>query len=302
MRRLAGGVAIGVVLVACAGYAAWTSGAAGGSSAAAAGPGTLVFLDGRGELSRVDRGGTARLGVRCLRSYTARGTTVCLRPVAIPAGFEAAILRGGKEVAEPIRIDGTPSRARVSPSGRLAAWTVFRSGDSYDPGAFATTTGVYDTRTGALHGSLEDFAVTVDGRPYRREDRNFWGVTFAGDDETFYVTMGSAGKVRLMRGRLGARSLSAVAEGVECPSLSPDGTRVAYKKRSGDRWRLHVMDLASLRQTPLAETGDVDDQAEWLDDATVAYGRNGSVLAVPADGGGTPRLVRRGATAPAMQR
>lgn len=34
-----------------------------------------------------------------------------------------------------------------------------------------------------------------------------------------------------MRGDVTARTLTTVHRNVECPSLSPDGTRVAYKKR-----------------------------------------------------------------------
>lgn len=61
-------------------------------------------------------------------------------------------------------------------------------------------------------------------------------------------------------------------EGVECPSLSPDNTRVVFKARIGpSSWRLHLLDLATLRDTPLAEARSVDDQAEWLDDESIAY-------------------------------
>ena len=47
-----------------------------------------------------------------------------------------------------------------------------------------------------------------------------------------------------------------IHENVECPSLSPDGTRIAYKKR--DRldpapWQLTVLDLATMRETPLGD-------------------------------------------------
>ena len=45
--------------------------------------------------------------------------------------------------------------------------------------------------------------------------------------------------------------------------------------RSGGR-RLHVLDLATRPETPLAETAGVDDQAAWLDSDTVAYARPAS--------------------------
>ncbi|GAA2290515.1 PD40 domain-containing protein [Nonomuraea roseoviolacea subsp. roseoviolacea] len=314
-RILAGICSITALVGAGGGYVAWAiaerPAAVATAAPAAAGPGTLVFLDHGRALAQVPVTDPGAAPVRrapvCLRSYTAGGTTVCLRTVAVPAGFEAAFLRGDQEIAEPVRVDGTPSRARVSPSGRLTAWTVFRTGDSYNPGAFATTTGIYDTRTGTLHGSLEDFTVIVDGKPYQREDRNFWGVTFAADDRTFYATMGSAHRIWLLRGDLASRTLAAVGRDAECPSLSPDGTRLAYKKRVGTRWRLHVRDLRTGRETPLAERAEVDDQAAWMDDATLAYARPDgggrvSLFAVPADGTGAPRLLRRDASSPAVVR
>jgi Tol biopolymer transport system component len=151
--------------------------------------------------------------------------------------------------------------------------------------------------------------VILNGRPYRARDLNVWGVTFAGADR-FYATVGSRGQTWLVRGDLAARTLTGLDRGVECPSLSPDGTRVAYKRRPDpDRaaWRLHVLDLRTGRDVALAETRNVDDQAEWLDDGTVLYGlpRSGSatdVWAVPADGRGAPRVFIPDAWSPAVVR
>ena len=96
-----------------------------------------------------------------------------------------------------------------------------------------------------------------------------------------------------------------IHENVECPSLSPDGTRIAYKRRDGlatSAVALTVLDLATMRETPLAEPRSVDDQAEWLDDERVLYGVDGEIATVPADGGGRPsRFVAR-AGSPAMVR
>jgi hypothetical protein len=59
-------------------------------------------------------------------------------------------------------------------------------------------------------------------------------------------------------------------------------------------WRLHVLDLRSLRDRPLAERRSIEDQAEWLDDAHVPYGDGNDVWVARADGGGRPRrLLRR---------
>src|SRR5687767_4134689 len=98
------------------------------------------------------------------------------------------------------------------------------------------------------------------------------------------------------------------------PSLSPDETRVAFKKRvdggSGSiQWRPHVLDLATLVETSLAETRNVDDQIEWLDDGRVLYGLPdeapgaiSNVWALPADGSGAPRLFLAQASSPAVAR
>src|SRR5690606_16496413 len=105
-----------------------------------------------------------------------------------------------------------------------------------------------------------------------------------------------------------------VAEDVECPSLSPDGRRIAYKHRIGGlpgtvRWQPWVLDLASGARHALAETRSVDDQAQWLDDEQVLYAlasaeaRIGSdQWVVPADGSGEPRRLLAGAYSAAVHR
>ena len=66
---------------------------------------------------------------------------------------------------------------------------------------------------------------------------------------------------------------------------------MVYKKRVGQpaAWRYHVLDLASGRETALAETRAVDDQAEWLDDSHVLYRVGEDLWKVPADGAGRAR-------------
>ncbi|QKW06329.1 PD40 domain-containing protein [Streptomyces sp. NA04227] len=303
-RHLTGAVLVGALVLTAGGMVAWQSAGTerGSGTLDLARTGTVVTVtNGTQRVEQSTRDGKHLAdGPACTRAAAAAGTLACLYGLPGPFSSEVRVYRTGR--AKPtltLPVWGEPSRTRVSPSGNLVAWTVFRSGDSYlQQGRFSTTAGFYDLRDGTHVGSLEDFAVTVEGHRYRAEDRNFWGITFAADDRTFYVTMASKGSTRLMRGDLRKRSLVSVREKVECPSLSPDGTRIAYKKRvHGDRWRLHVLDLRTHHDTPLAERAHLDDQPAWLDNATIAYARRdgdgSTVFTVPADGSGAPgRLVR----------
>ncbi|MFJ3905526.1 TolB family protein [Streptomyces sp. NPDC090025] len=248
--------------------------------------------------------------VSCVRFHAAAGTGVCLQETKVlgrPA-YRAQILDAELRTLKSYPLAGIPSRARVSPSGRLAAWTVFVKGESYGSAFFSTRTAILDTRDWKLAANLEEFAITLDGRSYRNQDVNFWGVTFAPDDDTFYATLATGEQTYLVRGSVRARSVTTLARNVECPSLSPDGTRVAYKKRVLGRtalWREHVMDLRTLKSTPLTERRSVDDQAVWLDDRTLAYAlpadtrpHSEDVWTVPADGTGAPALLLQDAQAP----
>ena len=96
---------------------------------------------------------------------------------------------------------------------------------------------------------------------------------------------------------------------MECPSLSPDGTRIAYKKRvkglpKDAPWRLYILDLRTMRETPLAERRSVDDQAVWRDNHTLVYALPGDYGAdlyeLPANGTGVPRRIDTAAVSPAF--
>lgn len=256
-------------------------------------------------------GGRTASDLKCVRFYAAAGTGVCLQsnPGVLKQSNRALLLDADLRTERTFPLAGTPSRARVSPSGRFAAWTVFVSGESYASAFFSTRTSILDTRTMKLIPSLEAFSITLDGKSYKAADVNFWGVTFATDDDTFYATLNTDNKTYLVRGSISRQTVTTLIENVECPSLSPDGTRVAFKKRvlsRTDLWREFVLDLRTLKETPLAERHSVDDQATWLDDDTVAYalpaeGKVGTsdLWSVPANGKGAPRLLIAGASSPA---
>ncbi|MFC4588910.1 TolB family protein [Sphaerisporangium corydalis] len=263
--------------------------------------GTVLALPERGD-------GPARsTGLRCKRFYAAAGTGLCLRvTTGLTTRSEAIVVDGHLREVRRVALSGIPSRARVSASGRMAAWTFFVAGDSYLSVGFSTRAGILDIRTGKLVKSLEDFTLEKDGRVYSAPDLNYWGVTFAADDNRFYATVSTEGRTYLVQGDFAGRRMRVLGENAECPSLSPDGTRVVYKKRSGsatDPWRLYMLDLRTDHETELAEPANVDDQAAWLDDGTVMYSRlradSSDVWAVPADGSGRPRLLARDAYSPA---
>ncbi|MYS21255.1 MULTISPECIES: TolB family protein [unclassified Streptomyces] len=274
---------------------------------------SMVWGPHRDELASVPaadpNGPRTASGIKCLRFYAAGGTGICLQAErgAVNDSYRAIVLDSRLHETRQVDLAGIPTRARVSPSGRMVAWTVFVGGDSYAGTNFSTRASILDTRTGALQSTLEDYTVTRDGKVIHAADVNFWGVTFI-DDDHFYATLATGGKTYLIRGQVSTRTATTVRTNVECPSLSPDGTRIAFKKRvpglSPDApWRLYVLDLSTLRDHPTAETRNVDDQAIWSDDNTLVYslpGDYGSDLyTVPADGSGAPHLLTPSALAPA---
>ncbi|MFG2499570.1 hypothetical protein ACGFSB_15335 [Streptomyces sp. NPDC048441] len=249
-------------------------------------------------------------GPSCERFYAAANTALCLqRRAGIPPTSYALVLDRKLREKRRIALTGIPNRARVSASGRMLSWTMFATGDSYAGSSFSTRTSILDTRTGYLIKNMEEIQLTLDGSRYHSPDVNYWGVTFAKDDNRFYATVSTKGKTYLVEGDMKKWTAKALRTNVECPSLSPDNTRIAFKKRvrkgTSDPWRLYVLDLRTMREHSVAESRNVDDQAAWLDDDTLAYAlpgggdRKQDIWSTRADGDGKPNLLVRDGISPA---
>ncbi|GIF38695.1 WD40 repeat protein [Actinoplanes xinjiangensis] len=260
-------------------------------------------------------GARAFTPARCDRVYSRQGEAVCLYSKAgFVTTYRAEVLDGSWAVRRDLPLSGVPSRTRLSPGGDWVATTTFVAGHAYtSPGEFSTETLVTPLAGGDSLNLEDDFTLLIDGKRNNSQDRNLWGVTFTGDGDQFYATAASGDKTWLVRGSLKTRELVALREDAECPSLSPDGTRIAFKTRNGQaegQWLIAVYDLATGRSTLLAEKRSVDDQIEWLDDDRVLYGmpRSGNgpsasdVWTVPADGSGSAALFIPDAWSPAVVR
>jgi hypothetical protein len=200
---------------------------------------------------------------------------ICLKDTRGPAGpaTTATIVDRDFHTIGLVQLPGVPIRARLSPDERLAAATVFVTGERYDAD-FTTRTTLIDTHTGAAVSDLEQFATTRDGRRYSRVDFNFWGVTFARDSRRFFATLGFTGTRLLVAGDDDGRTLRVMRDDVECPSLSPDERHIAFKSRAPGQqgWRLHVMNVDGSGEWAIdGETRSIDDQVEWLDPGHVLY-------------------------------
>lgn len=242
----------------------------------------------------------------CERVDYAAGRGVCLTAKrGVTTTYSAIVFDQSFQPLFTLPLGGVPSRVRVAPNGKVAAVSVLVSGHSYAGGKFSTATSVIDLEHGTyVVPNFEQLSVTNGAQPFEAVDRNFWGVTFAKNSDTFYATIASNGRTHLIEGALSDRRAQLLPEDVECPSLSPDNRRLAFKRRVSDgfgpvHWRLAVLDLETREQVLLAETRSVDDQVAWLDDDRVMYAlpasESGSAetntWVVDAHGKGAPQML-----------
>ena len=256
--------------------------------------------------------GPARdVGLTCDRVHFAGGHGICLSADrGVVTTYSAALFDKGFVVRHTLALRGVPSRARVAPDGRRGAVSVFVKAESYEGGATLTRTSIIDMAAGGTIAELEQFAVSRDGMPFRPADFGFRGVTFGRDGNRFYATLRARGATYLVQGDVDARTARVIADDVDCPSLSPDETRIAFLRRVPDDRpvsRLHVLTLATGAVTPIAEMRSVDDQVEWLDDGRILYGLphgsgSSAIWAVASDGSGEPVMLRADAYSPTVVR
>lgn len=261
-------------------------------------------------------GPRALLDIACDRVAATSSSVSCLRSDrGITPSYSARLYDTSGAQQLEWSLPGVPSRTRFSPDGSLVATTSFVTGHAYASIGFSTQTEIHQVSDGTSLGDLEGWRLIIDGEPSAPIDRNYWGVTFI-DDATFYATAGltTVGKTYLVKGDIADRTLTSVLDSVECPSLSPDGTRIAFKRvTSGTgptvHWTPAVFDVTTGEVTVLkTETRSVDDQIAWLDDDTLMYGLpndtpgDSDVWMLKTDGSDAPRMLIRHGWSPTAVR
>lgn len=215
----------------------------------------------------------------CERVYLAQTTIFCLGVPKLPgqggtANFRVASFAFKDDFSGSVSTGTTVSRARMSADGLHASSTMFVTGHSYGADVFSTEVLVIDLKRKKLTlPPLEYWEILQKNVRISPRDLNFWGVTFdPRNPDAFYVTAAYGKKIFLAKGQISARRIELLQAGIECPSLSPDGSRIAFKKKTGEaKWMPAILDLASGTETVFPQKHNVDDQIEWLDEHTLLY-------------------------------
>jgi len=239
--------------------------------------------------------------------------------------YEAIIFGPNFQPIFRLPLEGPPTHVRVAPDGRVAAITIVEENliMTEAPG-FSTLTTIVDLHQGkVLVEDMAEFTVRLGGKRFQAANANFSSVTFTRDGSQFYATLQTKTQTSLtdertflVKGILAFGEVEILRDDIENPSLSPDNTKIAFTKRvdlaSGRRIkRLSVLDLQTLSEQSLAETRDVDEQVEWLDNSQVLYSlpdeataarRNIWVVQANGRGNPNPRRFAKDASSPAAVR
>ncbi len=227
--------------------------------------------------------------IRCARLHAAAtGEVLCLSNNVLTKGrfefsspyaatYSRDLSREQNHVNEPS--SARINRARISVDGKQQAWTYFIRGHNYmDAGSasFSTLTQINvqtDAQKTGVH-NLEKWSLTHKGAAVKAVDLNYWGVSFhPKNSNTFLVTAFFKGKAYLAQGDVRAKTMTVIAQDVECPSYNPAGDTIAFKKRlSTTRWAPATLNLSTMKTTVFTHIKQsVDDQIDWLNDHTMLY-------------------------------
>ena len=251
-------------------------------------------------------------GLSCDRVYRTGGMLSCLSVNrGMKTTYESDVYSVGGQRLASTPLAGEPSRTRVSATGMVGV-TAFITGESYENVGFSTQTTI-KSPGGKDFGNIQDFTLKIGEKTLTAEDRNLWGVTFAKDGNTFFATAASGKQTWLMRGSLVEKTMTALSENAECPSISPNGKMIAYKKRRTDsvpaHWDIAVQDLAKGTEQLYPLEAGFDDQLEWLDSSTLLFGiarpenpGDADIYSLALRDGAVPELFLEHAWSPSIQR
>jgi len=247
----------------------------------------------------------------CERVVYASGTGLCLLEESKDATVKNVAYIFDKTFTKRQRIElaGVPIRARLSPDGKLATVTTYAEEESPAGERLASESILIDAASGQVLADLREFAVVNERFPAIDGPIDIASVAFEADSDRFYATLSTPAHRYLVSGSVRRRLLEVVGDGVANEAVSPDGRRLAVKKRVGDRsyWQVMVLDLATMTGHPLNQgPGSVDDQIEWLDDNHLVYhdatDQGTAIWKLSTDGSTGPQLLIGHAFSPTVQR
>ena len=125
-----------------------------------------------------------------------------------------------------------PSRARISPNGTFSAVTAFVSGACYADIAAETTTLVTIDEIESTRSVRGANQFTIDSGEARFNNLNpqYWGITFAADEDEIYLTGFFGDRPEIMHGTLNDIVIEPTDWVGSCLSLSPDGKTWSLRK------------------------------------------------------------------------
>jgi hypothetical protein len=255
-------------------------------------------------------GARANLGMNCERTYATRTTGVCLfAKRGVVQTYGIPMLDGQLRPTGQAELAGLASRVRISADSSLVATTTFVGGHSYAQAAFSTET--------IIRGDGKSLATSSPGGAPSTAgpcDRLI-GISGASHSPTKRHLLCNCRQRQhglAVPGSIKGKSMISLRTDAECPSLSPDQTKIAYKRRIDSKtrgvWRLALLDLRTRQESLLVETRSVDDQVEWLNDNRLFYGlfrpgleaATSYVWVVSANGTGSPTVFIPEASSPAV--